>query len=516
MGLFDRMTDTNAKALVKELVQKTKTVKTTKTAGIKKGNSLITKIQNICEQVQNRLSKYKDEFILITTPEELKEYIDHSISCNGIAIDTETTGLDPICDAIVGACIYSPGKKAAYIPINHVSYITNTRLSNQLTNEQVAKEFQRLVDAKTKIIMFNAKFDIRVIRHQLGVYLTPDWCGFIAGKCLKENELEGNLKYLWKKYCSPDKEAEHFTFDKMFEGIKFNLIPITTAYLYAAKDALMTWELYEFQKPYLTETDEKCIKADLTRLAKLYNEIELPIIPIVADIEDYGVALDTTYCETLSIKYNELLEKARTAFYQELKNYEQQIFSYVSTHPETKLEDPINIGSPAQLAELFYDILKVPAVSKKKPRGTGSEELEKIGHPLCKLILDYRTQAKLLSTYIDKMPEIVNKKTGRIHCSFNQYGADTGRFSSNNPNLQNIPSRGEAGEIRKIFVSSKHKTIEMLDKQFELLIEDRVPTSLGEKKSQELKTGDILICDDGKYSVSNVIIQNKKVLINVE
>ena len=408
---------------IKEILDKQKKVEKPKTKQ-KAGNSLITRIQNITSQVQTRLGKYEKDFELITTETRLHEYIDKCIENGIISIDTETTGLDPICDQIVGACIYTYNEKAAYIPINHISYITNVRVDNQLNEEQVAKEFQRLVDAKTKVIMFNAKFDIRVIRNQLGVYMTPSWCGFIAGKCLKENEEEGNLKYLWKKYCSPDKEAEHFTFDKMFEGLKFNIIPISSAYLYAAKDALMTMELYDFQKEYLDVDNEKCKSLDLTRLAKLYHEIELPIINVVADIEDTGVAVDLEYIEALKVKYHKELDEYLQVFYKALEEYQPQINAYLQTHPDSKIETPLNVGSSVQLAELFYDVLKLPSVDKKQPRGTGEPILKALNHPLSKLILDYRGAAKLVTTYIDKMPEIRNKKTGRIHCSYNQYGAD--------------------------------------------------------------------------------------------
>ena len=511
MGLLDKTRPSN-RELVKQLVNKTKQVKKAAPT-TQRGGSLITRIKNICEQVQKRLGHYADQLELIQTPERLHEYIDVCIEKGIIAIDTETTGLDPITDKIVGACIYTYGQKPAYIPINHISYITNIRLDEQLTEQQVATEFQRLVDANTKIIMFNAKFDIRVIRHQLGVYMTPSWCGFIAGKCLKNNELEGNLKYLWKKYCSKDKDEAHFTFDKMFDGLRFDLIPISTAYLYAAKDALMTLDIYDFQSPYLTEDNEKCIQCGFQKLAKLYREIELPIIPIVADIEDTGVAIDVDYANSLSVKYNEKLKEAEEAFQKELSNYQDQINSYINTHPQTKLENPINIASPTQLAELFYDVLQQPSVSKKSPRGTGEEVLEKMGHPLGKLILDYRGVAKLLNTYIDKMPKILNKKTKRIHCSFNQYGTDTGRFSSSDPNLQNIPSHNK--DIRKMFKASEFTNVEAKDNILEFLIEDIVPTLSGEKDSQDLIVGDILICDDGNHEIKNIQKEEEFIYITI-
>ena len=121
------------------------------------------------------------------------------------------------------------------------------------------------------------------------------------------------------------------------------------------------------------------------------------------------------------------------------------------------MQDPISINSPTQLAILLYDILNVPPVSKEKPRGTGEEILVDIDLPLCKLILEYRGIYKLLSTYIDKLPETVNPKTNRIHASFNQYGAATGRFSSSDPNLQNIPSHNK--DIRQMFRASEGKVL---------------------------------------------------------
>lgn len=498
--------------LIKALQAKAKKEKKASEPTVQKGNSLITRIKNICDLVQKKLGHYADQLELIQDKQRLHDYIDACIENRIIAIDTETTGLDPITDQIVGACIYTYGQKPAYIPINHVSYITNMRLPNQLTNQEVAEEFQRLVDAKTKIIMFNAKFDVRVIRHQLGVYMIPSWCGFIAGKCLKNNELEGNLKYLWVKYCAEDKNEPTLTFDKMFKGLNFALIPLSTAYLYAAKDALMTLDMYDFQKPYLTEDDPKCIECGFQRLAKLYNEIELPIIPIVADIEDTGVAIDVEYAKSLSEKYNKMVKEAEDKFHDELKNYQDQITSYVSTHPDTKLENPINIASPTQLAELFYDVLKVPQVSRKSPRGTGEEILEKMGHPLGKLILDYRGIAKLLNTYIEKMPATLNKKTGRIHCSFNQYGTDTGRFSSSDPNLQNIPSHNK--DIRPMFIGTREKDIESEQGIFHLLRCDIVNTLNGQKLSQDLQISDTLVCDDGVHQIKN--IKNEGVNIYVQ
>lgn len=489
---------------VKEIINKSKKIQKSQSKP-RGSNSIIGRIQDVCQQVQSRLGKYSDQFELITSLDKLKQYIDHAIQNNIIAIDTETTGLDPISDRIVGVCLYTYDDKAAYVPINHISYISNTRLDNQLDSSQVANEFQRLVDNNVKIIMFNAKFDIRVIRHQLGVYLTPSHCGYIAGRCLKENEEESNLKYLWKKYCSDNKEEEHFTFDKMFEGIRFDLIPLNTAYLYAAKDAKMTMDLYDFQNPYLTEDNELCIKAGLTKLAKLYKDIELPIINIVADIEDNGICLDLDYCNKLSSEYNNILESQKQLFYKELQNYQEQIDNFKLLNRDSKIESPLNISSPVQLAELFYDVLKLPSVSKKQPRGTGEDILKILDHPLSKLILDYRGTSKLLTTYIDKMPNILNPITKKIHCNFNSYGADTGRFSSNNPNLQNIPSHDK--KIRRMFMSTKNINTKSHNSILNLLLEDEVLTLNGYKNCQDLQINDTL-CGSNLQDCASVISIN--------
>ena len=320
---------------------------------------------------------------------------------------------------------------------------------------------------------------------------------------------------MWKKYCCPpDFDEPALTFDKMFEGLKFSLIPISTAYLYAAKDALMTLELYDFQIQYLDENNPKCQAGHLEKVAKLYREIELPIITIVADIEDQGVVIDADYGKQLSIEYNKKLKDAEEAFNKELENYRTQIQDYMSTHKDTKLEWPVNINSPVQLSEMFYKALGQPPVSKKDPEGTGKDILKAMGHPLCKPILEYKNIAKLVSTYIDNLPQMVNKRTGRLHCNFNQYGANTGRFSSSNPNFQNLPSKNH--DIRQMFTAAKESDVVMKDNKLEFLIEDIVPTLSGEKDSQDLQIGDVLICDDGHYKVKNITKEDVFIYVETE
>lgn len=416
-----------------------------------KGGGLIEKIASINALVESKLGKYKDEYIVMWhDSSDWYYYVKKCIETGYCAIDTETTGLDPISDKIVGFSVYTPGMKAAYGPLHHISYITGMECENQLSAEEVRTGLEQMVAGGVKFIMYNAKFDIRVIKNQIGVELPCYFDCHLAAMCLNENEPHG-LKTLHSKYVLEGKEDE-FAFGKLFDGITFDYVPIKTGYIYAARDAIDTFELYEWQLPYLTIDNPLCIEYGLEGVSKVFWGIEMPCIEVLAEMEDTGVAFDSEYAEELSIKYHKQLDDNVAEFYKILEMYSDKIESYKLRNPNHKLSDPINISSPTQLAILFYDILGVPVVDDKKPRGTGSDILERIDNPLCKAILDYRTTEKLLSTYIDKLPECINDKTGRIHCNFNQYGAKTGRMSSDNPNMQNIPSHNH--DIRKMFVAS--------------------------------------------------------------
>ena len=270
---------------------------------------------------------------------------------------------------------------------------------------------------------------------------------------MNENEQYSGLKKLHQKYVLKNQE-DAFTFEELFRGIPFTLIPINIGYLYAARDPEITYELYEFQKKYLYYDKDETLDArnGMNGVAWVFENIEMPCIQVVANMEDTGVAFDKQYASELSNKYHRQQEECLQEFYTCLKEYEDSINKYRLSNPKNKLSDPISISSPTQLAILFYDILKVECPDPKSPRGTGEEILQKIDSPVAKAILKYRTVDKLIGTYIDKLPECVNPNDGRIHCSFNQYGANTGRFSSSEPNLQNIPSHNK--DIRKMFVAS--------------------------------------------------------------
>lgn len=416
-------------------------------------SGLLGQISQITATVEKYLGKYKDDYEIITTKERLKEYIDVCIANDIISIDTETTGLDPILDKIVGLCLYTPNEKAAYVPINHTSYVTGVRVDNQLTESEVASVLQDIATMETYVVMFNAKFDIRVIRNQLGVYLDCDWDCYLAGRLLNENEESKGLKALHQKYVLDGKEDE-FRFDALFKGITADKIPINTFYLYAAHDAIITYELYEYQKQFLYYEEDKSNEArnGMNGVSWVFFNIEMPCVKVVCDMEDNGVKFDFAYQQKLSEKYNALLEEKTEQFYKLCDMYSEEILNYRKQNVNCKLDDPINIGSPTQIAILLYDILQIEPPDPKSPRGTGEGILQKIDNPIAKAILEFREMSKLVSTYIDKLPNCVNPKDGRIHCSFNQYGADTGRMSSSDPNLQNIPSHNK--DIRKLFVAS--------------------------------------------------------------
>lgn len=423
----------------KNIISKTKNAKTR--TSVRSGTNLASQIQTMTMIAESKLSHHKDDYILIRTVEELEEYRKAIADAEECAIDTETTGLNPLLIDLVGVCLYVPGKKAAYIPVGHKSHITGQKVKNQIEVKDLIEFFNKLKDIKW--IFHNAKYDIRVLRHTLGIYLNPYWDTQLGACCIDENESH-RLKDLHLKYCDST-DTESLTFDKLFGGITFDLVPIKVAYLYAAGDAIKTYELYQYQKGLLN-------RRVLSGPYNVFQNIEMPLITVVANMEDRGVCLDSEICEYLHEKYHKIKEERQQQADEAIAMYKEQIDNYKMKNPNHKLSDPISLTSPTQLAILFYDILGLTSPDKKSPRGTGEEILKHFAKGkeknLCEAILGIRNVDKLLNTYIDKMPQI-SLDDGRVHASYNQYGAKTGRFSSSDPNLQNIPSHNK--EIRKMF-----------------------------------------------------------------
>lgn len=427
---------------------------------VRGGNSLLAQINQIKAMVEKNLGQFKDDYVIIRNQDELHDYFAKCVNNGVVAIDTETTGLDPILDSIVGLCLYTPNEKAAYVPINHTSYVTGARVDNQLTEQDVAEEFDTIVhDTNIEIIMFNAKFDMRVIRNQLGVkdiYCT--WDAYLAARLMNENEERNGLKALHNKYVL-DGKGDAFSFDDLFKGVSADKIPINSFYLYAAHDAIITYELYQYQKQFMYY-DRTCTpeaRNGMNGVSWVFFNIEMPCIKVVCDMEDNGIKFDFEYNQFLKDKYHALLEDRVKQFNAICDTYRDDIEAYRrKMGANCKLDEPINIKSSTQLAILLYDIMgcEVPVdkKTKKEVRTTNEATLKSMDNPVAKAVLDYREFSTIVDTFIDKLPDCVNPKDGRIHCSFNQYGARTGRFSSENPNMQNIPSHNK--EIRKMFVAS--------------------------------------------------------------
>ena len=233
----------NEKALVKKA--KSSITRTS----IKGGGNLSQKIDMMISMAETKLKNHKEDYDLIRDKESLHEYIDLCIKNGECAIDTETTGLNPLLVDIVGVCLYTKGKKAVYIPINHKSHITNVRTSNQLTEKEVAEELKRF---NGKWIMHTSKYDIRVIRHCLGLNLKCYWDTMLAGYCIDENESH-RLKDLHLKYCD-SKDTESLTFDKLFNGIRFDYVPKLHIYMLQEMQ-LRLLNYTNIKKLYLIEED---------------------------------------------------------------------------------------------------------------------------------------------------------------------------------------------------------------------------------------------------------------------
>lgn len=503
MPLFDVPDIRSSRDADMSVAKKSKS-RTAKKPTTVKGGGLAGQIQMMCQKVDQYLGQYENDYILIQDKDVLHDYL---MECRGngyISLDTETTGLNPIQDIIAGICIYTRGQKGAYIPINHINYFTETLLPDQLPQDFVVREFNELLECRPEVDMFNAPFDIRFMR-KFGVrkmYCT--WDGGIGARMLNENELAGHrgLKELHNKYCHGG-TGSAFSFGDLFEKIKFIYVPLRTAKLYAGNDAVITSEYCDFQRPYLTY-DPSCTPMDrngMNGVAYVFQKIEMPIVDVVVEMETTGVEIDLDYNKQLADKYHKLLDENMKSLQELTEPFNKELEAYKKRNPKIKLDIPINFSSSQQVAILLYDIIGLDAgidkKTKKPIRGTDEDVLKTLDHPICKAILDYRGLEKLVGTYIDKLPNCL-EADGRIHCEFDQYGADTGRFSSKNPNLQNLPSHNT--DIRQMFrARTDEKIVTETDKSFVVDKFCEVPTSDGWKHASQIVVGDVLaVSDNGK------------------
>jgi DNA polymerase I len=431
--------------------------------------SISGKVQLAKEMSQGVFADKLDRLELLDNENKIREYIDCAITNGIIAVDTETNGLDRIDGKIAGVCLYTPGQKGVYIPVRHESFMTGIELNTNISKEFMKDQFERMNKSNIKYVLHNAKFDMHILWWMLGIKIIPYWDTQIGSQLLNENEPH-KLKVLYKKYVdNADENSKVASFNSLFKGIEFNKVPPDVAYMYASFDPIMTYELYQFQYDFIDINGKYCKEKGLERVAEVFRNIEMPLIQVVFEMECTGVKIDTELADKLKAQYTKHKDAAEEKFNLEIEKLNDKFDKLMIKNPAAynKLfKDGIrkvSISSPTQLAILFYDVLEFESPDKKSPRGTGEAILKSFNHPLVDSILEYRSMSKLLSTYIEAIPQHIAKRDNRLHANFNQYGAKTGRFSSSDPNLQNIPSQKttlsdgtviDAGhDIRQMFIA---------------------------------------------------------------
>lgn len=426
-------------------------------AGISKRLPWAERERAIGERVRAILGKHEADTDTIYDLGEYERYVRAGIAKGAIFVDTETNNsLDPITCKLMGLCLWAEGEKQAYVPVNHVNPETGERLPSQLTEAQLKPMLEELQASGCRIVYHNATFDMRVIQCQVGIELRCDWDTMIAAAMIDENE-EQSLKSQYARHIDPSHGK--YDIEDLFEHERYENFKPELFALYAATDPMMTGRLYRWQEEVLNRPENAGV-------LKCYREIELPCIPVVKDMELRGVGVDRGYMERLKSKYHRILDEYQPQIDAELEKIRHSIDEWRSSEDGRKpargasgkakcelLEDPVNIESPAQLAIVLYDVLKLPPVSKDKPRSVDKNAvamlLEKHDVPLLKVISERKKFKTLVQNFIDKIPEMINPKDGRVHCSFRQMGTATGRFSCSDPNLQQVPSRNH--EIRLMF-----------------------------------------------------------------
>ncbi|MBK8575690.1 MAG: DNA polymerase I [Elusimicrobia bacterium] len=344
-------------------------------------------------------------------------------SSDVLAVDVETTGLDPFVCTLVGISLAVGPGEAWYIPVGHSYLGVPPQLALAIVRNVLAPA---LADLKHPKVGQNLKFDSQVLA-RVGMPLSPiSFDTLVASYCLHPGRQTHGLKTLALDFLGESMTNIDILIGKGAKRITMDHVKIEDAAAYAGADAEVTLRL------------KKCMEQQLKekQLERLFYEVEMPLVPILSAMEEAGVALDVPYLTGLS-----------KSFERDIAGFEREIHVLAG--------ERVNVNSPKQLAVILFDKLKLPVVRKTKTGfSTDEEVLQKLStqHPLPAKILAYRELAKLKSTYIDGLLAKV-RESGRVHTSFNQAVAATGRLSSSDPNLQNIPIRTEYGrQIRRAFV----------------------------------------------------------------
>ena len=359
------------------------------------------------------------DYKLVETEADIRALVELLSKQKQFVFDTETTNIDVYSADLVGVSFAIKAHEAWYLPMPAEREECQKRL------ELLRPLFE---DDSILKIGQNLKYDISMLA-QYGISVKSKMFDTMLAHYLLEPEQRHNMDYLAEVYLNYITIPIEDLIGKGRQQKTMREVPIDLVKEYAAEDADITLQLYEKLMPLLKENG----------VEKLFYEIEMPLVPVLSRMEANGVKIDT-----------ENLKQISEEFGKEIHRIEEKIYELAGT--------PFNIASPKQLGEILFERLKIDEKAKKTKTGqyaTGEEVLQKLAHKhaIINLILDYRSLTKLKSTYLDALPALVNPKDGLIHTSYNQAVTATGRLSSNNPNLQNIPVRTEQGrEIRKAFV----------------------------------------------------------------
>jgi len=365
------------------------------------------------------LNSLSHDYQLIDTEEKRNEIIKKLLTSEILALDTETTGTDPMDAELVGMSFSITENQAFYVPVP----------AEREEAIKIVREFEPVFkNEKSLKVGQNIKYDMLVLQNY-GIEVRGKLFDTMVAHYVLQPELRHNMDYLAEIYLHYQTIHIEELIGPKGKGQK-NMRDLSPqeVYLYACEDADVTLKLKNILEQELKKNDAE----------KLFYEIEMPLVPVLVNIESNGVRLDT-----------EALKQSSEHFTTRLQSIEKEIY--------TLAEGEFNIASPKQVGEILFDKLKIVEKAKKTKTGqyvTSEEVLESLRnkHDIIGKILEYRGLKKLLSTYIDALPQLINPKTGRIHTSFNQTVTATGRLSSSNPNLQNIPIRIELGKmIRKVF-----------------------------------------------------------------
>lgn len=367
-----------------------------------------------------RLDDLHYDYQLVDNEEKMRDLFQKLITTQVLSLDTETTGTDPISAELVGMSFSYEENQAFYVPVppdgEEAQKIVNI-FKPVFENEKIVKVGQ------------NIKYDLLVLENY-GVTLKGKMFDTMIAHYVLQPELRHGMDYLAEIYLKYDTiKIEELIGPKGKNQKNMRDLPPNEVYKYACEDADVMLKLKNVLEGELAENGVK----------DLFEEIEMPLVPVLAYMERNGVRIDT-----------EALKETSRHFTARMNQIEEEVHQLAGTN--------FNIASPKQVGEILFDKLKIVEKAKKTKSGqyvTSEEVLESLKgkHEIVGKILEHRGLKKLLGTYIDALPQLINPKTGRIHTSFNQTVTATGRLSSSNPNLQNIPVRNEDGkEIRKAFI----------------------------------------------------------------